>query len=186
MRTITTTIYSFDELSEQAKQKAIENIRECYYVDNDFAQWVIDDCSLLEPKELQNEDSILIENNRKVYFDLDRNKHLDISQAMEIKNSTKFLKWLGLNDNLIDKVDYTIHADEIEFSNQSDDEFTEGDMIVLDLAEEKFKNHCNYILERIEMGIEYRYSDEGITEDIYNNDWEFTEDGKTLIFRNHE
>ena len=176
MRTITITVYQFDELNDEAKQKAIENIRESYYKDNDFAEWTIDDCYLLEPQELQNEESILIKNNRKVFFDLDRNKHIDISQAMEIQDDTKFLKWLGLDDDLISKVSYVIRPDSIEFNVDESVEM-EVDYKILDVAEEKFKNHCNYILDRIEMGIEYRFSREGITEDIYSNDWEFTEDG---------
>lgn len=36
MRTITTTVYLFDELNDSAKQKAIENIREQYYRYNDY------------------------------------------------------------------------------------------------------------------------------------------------------
>ena len=56
MRTEEITIYEFHELSEKAKQKAIENVRESYYVYNEFSEWVIDDCCLLEPphKELEN------------------------------------------------------------------------------------------------------------------------------------
>jgi hypothetical protein len=184
MRTIKTTVYSFDELNDSAKEKAIENIREDYYRDNDFAEWVIDDCCLLEPEELKNEDSILIENNRKVYFDLGRNKHIDISQAMEIKDDERFLEWLGIKkDDFLDEnrysiIEYRINSDSIEFDTTDwNVEFTKEQEDILNDAKIKFKNHCNYILDRIEMGIEYRYSDEGITEDIYSNDWEFTEDG---------
>lgn len=37
MRTIRTKVYKFDELSEQAKQVAIEEMRNEYYQDNGFA-----------------------------------------------------------------------------------------------------------------------------------------------------
>lgn len=67
MRTIRTKIYKFNELSNDAKQVAIENYRN---QDNDFETWAIDDCSLLEPieKELRDlfgkdYDFPLIENN---------------------------------------------------------------------------------------------------------------------------
>lgn len=185
MRTITTTVYSFDELSEIAQQKAIENIREDYYKSNNFAEYSIDDCYLLEPRHeelsiFSEYKDILIKNNRKIYFDLDRNRHIDISQAMEIQNSTLFLKWLGLDQRLIDKVDYTILKDSIEFLNQSDNEFTVIQDAKLRAAEYKFKNHCNYILERIEMGIDYCFSDEGIEQDIIANEWEFTENGERI------
>ena len=51
MRTIRTKVYKFDELSEQAKQVAIEEVRNEYYEYNDFANWTVDDCALFEPKE---------------------------------------------------------------------------------------------------------------------------------------
>lgn len=185
MRTITTTVYSFDELNDSAKGKAIKNIREIYYQSNNFAEYSIDDCYLLEPRQEEMNifpeyKDLLIKNNRKIYFDLDRNRHIDISQAMEIQSSTLFLKWLGLDQRLIDKVDYTILKDSIEFMNQSDDEFTDDEFTILEAAELKFKNHCNYILERIEMGIDYCFSDEGIEQYIIANDWEFTENGERI------
>lgn len=180
MRTITTTVYSFDELNDSAKEKAIDNIRKSYYRYNDFSEYVLDDCYLLEPLELRANKEILIENNRKVYFSLDRNRYIDISNAMEIQNSTLFLKWLGIDDDLIDKVDYTILKDEIEFSNQSDDEFTDEEITILYAAEIKFKLHCQDILNCIEKSIDYCFSDESITEDIYANELEFTDKGERI------
>jgi hypothetical protein len=187
MRIIETKVFTFDELNEDAKQKAIENMRNSYYEHNDFCSWAIDDCALLEPieKELielfgSNYDFPLIKNNRKVYFSLDRDRHIDISKAMEIQNSTQFLQWLGLDEELIEKVDYTIFEDEIEFLNQSDDEFTDEELEKLKQAEEKFHNHCLDILNRLEQNYEYRFTDEAIIEDIECNAYEFTEEGKLI------
>ena len=185
MRTIETTVYSFDELNDSAKEKAIENIRESYYRYNDFSEYVLDDCYLLEPRREElnifpEYKDILIKNNRKIYYSLDRNKYIDISGAMEIQDSRLFLKWLGLDDDLIDKVDYTILKDEIEFSNQSDDEFTDDEITILEDAEIKFNLHCQDILNSIEESIDYCFSDESIIEDIYANELEFTEDGNRI------
>ena len=180
MRTIETTVYSFDELNDSAKEKAIENIRESYYRYNDFSEYVLDDCYLLEPLELRANKEILIENNRKIYYSLNRDRHIDISKAMEIQDSRLFLKWLGIDDDLIDKVDYTILKDEIEFSNQSDDEFTDDEITILEDAEIKFNLHCQDILNSIEESIDYCFSDESIIEDIYANELEFTEDGNRI------
>lgn len=184
MKTIEIKLYKFSELSEEAKQNAIEDTRNSYYEDNDFANWAIDDCALLEPteKELQKlfgekYDFPLIKNNRKIYFDTDRNRHIDISNAMEIQNSTQFLQWLGLNKRLIDKCDYTILEDSIEFSNQSHLEFTAIEEEKLSVAVDKFEEHCQDVLRRIENDIDYRFSDECIKEDIEANDYDFTEDG---------
>lgn len=185
MRTIRTKVYKFKELSEEAKQVAIEEIRNSYYEYNDFAQWAIDDCGLLEPphKELvdlfgKDYNFPLIKNNRKIYFSLDRNRYIDISNTMEIQNSTQFFKWLGLNNRLIDKVDYTIGKDTIEFSNQSHLEFTEIEESKLKVAEEKFKQHCEEILKYIETDIDYRFTDEAIIDDINSDTDEFLKNGK--------
>lgn len=185
MRTIELKLYSFDELTEQAKQKAIKQIRNSYYEDNNFAEWAIDDCALLEPPQEEmyklfkdNYNFPLIKNNRQVYFSLDRDKHIDISKAMEIQNSTQFLTWLGLDKDLIDKVDYTIEADTIEFADQSLEDFSDKENLVLTKAVFKFDNHCKEILKRIEQDIDYRYTNEAIIEDIEGNDYEFLETGE--------
>ena len=182
MRTIRTKVYQFDELSEQAKQVAIENYRN---EDHDFAEWAIDNCSLLEPphKELENlfgkeYDFPLIKNNRKVYFDTDRNRHIDISNAMEIQNEKQFLLWLGLNNRLIDKIEFCIYEDGIEFNNISHLDYTEKEIVKIIEAVDKFKDHCEDILKRIEAGIDYRYTDEAIIEDILANEYEFLSNGK--------
>ena len=106
MRTVRTKVYSFEELTEEAKQVAIESIRQDYYSNNDFASWAIDDCALLEPIEKELTDLFgteydfpLIKNNRKVYFSLDRDRYIDISNAMEISSHNQFLLWLGIKES---------------------------------------------------------------------------------------
>lgn len=184
MKTVEIKLYKFDELSKEAQQKAIKKTRESYYCSNDFSLWAIDDCSLLEPPhdELHNlfgndYDFPLIKNNRNVYFSLERNRYIDISNAMEIQDSNQFLKWLGLDKRLIDKIDYSIGSDTISFHNQSNNDFTNNQEEKLKLAVEKFENHCEDILNRLEQDIEYRYSDECIIEDLLDNNYYFRENG---------
>ena len=184
MKTIEIKLYKFEELSKEAKQNAIEDTRNSYYENNDFSEWAIDDCALLEPKEKELQKLFgkeynfpLIKNNRKIYFDTDRNRHLDISRAMEITNSNQFLNWLGLNKRLIDKCDYFILEDTIEFSNQSHLAFTAIEEEKLSNAVDKFKNHCGGILKQIEESIDFRFTDECITDDLEANDYDFTEKG---------
>ena len=186
MRTEVIKIYEFNELNEQAKQKAIENVRESYYVYNDFSTWAIDNCYLLEPphKELvdlfgDKYEDIIIKNSRKLYFSLDRNRYIDISNAMEITDDLAFYQWLGIPLDFAGKLYYTIHSDSIEFYNFDDEEdFTEDETTILEIAEEKFKNHCQDILNFIENDIDYRFTDEAIIEDIQANNIEFTEEGE--------
>lgn len=182
MKTIRINIYSFNELSETAKQKAIETVRESYYEYNDFLDWAIDDCALLEPphKELTtlfggNYNFPLLKNNRKIYFSLDRNRYIDISNAMEVTNRVQFLTWLGLGSELIDKVEYNIEPDSIDIYSYED--LSDSEIEAVENATEKFKEHCQTVLNRIETAYEYRFTDEAIIDDIEANEMEFLIDG---------
>ena len=192
MRTIRTKVYSFEELNKDAQQVAIEEVRNEYYENNDFANWAIDDCSLFEPIQEELEDLFgteydfpLIKNNRKVYFSLDRDRYIDISNAMEISSHNQFLLWLGINESdFLDEegfsiLDYKIGKDTIEFDTTDwRIEFTKEQETVLEIAKEKFEEHCEDILKGIERDIDYRFTDEAITEDILANDYEFLSNGK--------
>lgn len=182
MKTISINIYSFNELSQESKQKAIENVRNSYYEYNDFIEWAIDDCTLLEPpyKDLKtlfgdNYNFPLLKNNRKVYCSLDRNRYIDISNAMEVTNDFQFLTWLGLNSELIDKVGYKIGTDSIDIYSYED--LSESEIEVIENAVKKFKDHCQTVLNRIEENYEYRFTDEAIIEDIEANEFDFLIDG---------
>jgi hypothetical protein len=192
MRTIETKVYTFDELSEEAKETAIENIRNNYYEHNDFAEWAIDDCGLFEPLHKELTELLgagykfpLLENTRnELYFDLDRGQSIDISNAMIVTNDDDFFKWLSIehkdfeDEEGLFALNYKIGKDTIEFEldNWSDD-FTDKQEKIIKEAVDKFEEHCMNILERISKDIEYRFTDEAITEDIEANELEFEEDG---------
>ena len=195
MRTIRTKIYSFDELSNDAKVIAIENIRQNYYSDNDFELWAVEDCALFEPIQTEldligfesnNGNEFLIENTRKsIYFGTDRNSFLDCAEAMEETNNELFLKWLGIEGELAEKIESEIYTPNnrnanttIEFSEGYGCEFSKEDLTVLENATKKFNNHIQSVLKRIEADIDYRFTDEAITEDILANDYEFLKSGK--------
>jgi hypothetical protein len=186
MRTIRTKVYKFEELSEQAKEVAIENYRNSSALD-DVGTWAVDDCALFEP--IQTElDSIgfdsskgfLIKNTREsIYFDTDRNSFLDCAKAMVITNDDLFLKWLGVPIECIKDIKYSIFTSNnrngdttIDFDNY----LSEFDNEISD-ATKKFKKHIQDVLNRIEVDIDYRYTDESIIQDIEANDYEFTING---------
>lgn len=188
MRIIETKAYLFTELSEEAKEKAIEKVRESYYNGNDFAEWAIDDCALFEPshKELEGiegYDFPLIKNTRKnIYFDCDRRYwYLDCDKAMVITNIDFFLKWLGIDRNLkgLEDIRFDIYTPSGRYSSTTIEfeDFSEDFNHIIDDAIDKFNNHIESVLERIEKDIEYRYSDESIIEDINCNEYEFNEEG---------
>lgn len=177
MRIIETKAYEFNELSEEAKEKAIENSREIM-CDWDISQLIIDNCYLLNPKGISD---IIIDNTRKIYYSLDRDRHIDISNGMEVKDDTAFLRWLKIPFDIHDKVYYTIGKDTIEFEENEDGyTFTDNELEILDNAKEIFEDHCDWILECIEGAFEYYYSDEYIIEDIICNEYVFTEEGNII------
>jgi hypothetical protein len=191
MRTITTPdfqVMTFEELTPEAKEKAIEQVRNSYYEHNDFCEWAIDDCYLLNPpyKEVEKLDStlkdgILIKNNRVIYFSLDRDRCIDISNAMEVVSDDVFLEWLGVTERMIrdELVCFTIGKDTIEFEeNHFDKDFTDRDLRILERAKDKFKDHCADILNSLEKEYDYRFTDEAIIEDIEANGFEFHADGR--------
>ena len=187
MKTINITLYKFEELSKEAQQKAIENEKENTF---DFClDYVIDDCYLLEPpheeikklyKKLKIQPKeILIKNNRKVYFDIYR-KIIDISEAMEIQDNYFFLRWLGLNDRLINKITFEIGKDtiNIDLDIYQDCSLTKIEETKIDSAIEKFENHCRNILNNIEESYNYYYSDEHLSERLIDLDYDFKESGE--------
>lgn len=188
MKTISINVYSFNELTEEAKQNAIESVRNSYYEYNDFGRWAVDDCALFEPPqkelvELLGDSYVfpLIENTRdSIYFDTEaRYSHLDCAKAMVITNREHFLLWLGIPISAQKEIEYRIatpngryNSTEIEF------DYPEELEAVINAAEEKFKEHISTVLENIGQDIDYRFTDEAIIEDIEANELEFLEDGQ--------
>ena len=195
MKTIEVNIYTFYELSDKAKQVAIDEHREAMYHDNNFSHYAIDDCYLFEPRHSEiidlcpayaDYDKPMLGNTRKVYYDLDGNRHLDCSDALVINNEKMFLEWLEIPEGMHEKVYFKIRATQsrypdtiIEFEeNQCDYIFSDEERKILDYAEVKFSNHMDDVLNRISEAYEYYFSDEYIAENLEINQYEFTEDGK--------
>jgi len=193
MRIVRTKVYKFEELSQEAKQVAIENYRNSGALD-DVCYWAVDDCALFEPTQKELDEigfkgtDFIISNNRKnIYFSTDRNWFLDCAEAMEVKHCDYFYKWLGITDEfLLQKISFEIYTPSyrnadttIEFNCDIDfDDFTTEEEKVLENAKMKFDNHINSVLKRIEADIDYRFTDEAITEDILANEYEFLSNGK--------
>jgi hypothetical protein len=191
MKKVTIQVFTFDELSEDAKQTAINQKRGEYEEYNDFPLWAIDDCALLEPKEADLEATIgedykfpLLKNTRKnLFFSCDRDRFIDISNAMEVTNENHFLLWLEIPENLHGEIYFTVGKDTIIFEeNDCNHEFTENEILILENGKQKFEQHCEDILKNIESGIDYRFTDEAITEDILANEYEFTKEGNNFNY----
>lgn len=199
MKTIQVKIYYFNELTTAAQQVAIEQFRDIKYEDSSVYEWVIDDCYLFEPKNAVMErlfgeeytklNKPVMANTRKVYFDTDRNRHLDADEGIQITNEKMFLIWLGIPEEMHEKVYFTIKNNWarnpdtiIKFEeNDSDYHFTEEENKILENAAEIFSNHMEEVLNRIEESIEYQFTDEYIAEEIEMNEYEYTADGKRYL-----
>ncbi len=200
MKKIEVQIYYFNELSPAAKQVAIDQFRNRKLEDYSVVEWAIDDCSLFEPnykemeglfgKEYTKLTKPVIANTRKnIYFDTDRNRHLDVHQAIEITNEKMFLIWLGVPEEMHEKVYFKIKNNWarnpdtiIKFEeNDCDYHFTDEEILILKNAAQKFSNHMEEVLNRIEQSIEWQFSNECIAEDIEINEYEYTADGKRYL-----
>lgn len=202
MRTL--TIYKFNELSDEAKAKAIEAVREDLKEDghDQFAfSWAIDDCALFEPAhaemvKLLGEDyydqNLTPDGKYGQFVFKNLRKGIEweewwvlalIASALEITNDRMFKLWLGIPERLHKYVEYTI-TDQgtstiLELSHEllSDDPVALALKSIFDSAIQKFATHMITISERIRQGMEDYYSDEEMEEKISEGDWEFDETG---------
>jgi hypothetical protein len=200
MKTIEVQIYYFNELSEAAQQIAIDQFRDRKYQDSSVAELTIDDCYLFEPKNAEMETLFgeeytkltqpVIANTRKnIYFDTERNRHLDADEGIEITNEKMFLIWLGIPEEMHEKIYFTIKNNWTRYpdtiikfeENDCDYQFTDQENVILENAAQKFSDHMDEVLDRIEKSIDWQFSDECIAEDIEINQYEYTADGKRYL-----
>lgn len=198
MRTIRTKIYKFEELSNKAKEVAINEIRNNYHDHNDFAYWAIDDCSLFEPFQSELDlirfkgiDFIISNNRKNIYFNTDYgSRYLDCAEALKVEHFNYFYKWLGITDEfLLQKISFEIYTPSSRNSNTTIEficdeyykRFTDEEEKVIENAKIKFDKHIQNVLKRIEADIDYRFTDDAIIGDIEANEYEFLANGKIYI-----
>ena len=100
-----------------------------------------------------------------------------------------FLTWLEIPADLQDKLFYNIKNTYgrypntiIEFEEgETDYQFTDQELAILENAAEKFSDHMDSVLDRIEESIDYQFSDEYIADEIQANEYEYTADGKRYL-----
>jgi hypothetical protein len=200
MRTITKTLYEFDELSEEAKDKARsdkeEEMRE--NEQHDAFQWAIDDCSLFEPPHtemaaLLGEDyydrnkhgeygQFVFKNTRKGISYSAGNDMVAIADALEITNDQMFKTWLGVPEIFHSHVTYNIenfgkHQTSIEFEHDYMGDDPRASLLaeILDKAQDKFNNHLWSIGDRVSKGIECYFESDNVESRL--EDCEFDEEG---------
>jgi len=203
MRTI--AIYTYDELSPEAKKKAIEEVRE--EMENnerhESYDWAIDDCSLLEPPHDEMEKccgnnyyeenrtpdgkygQFVFKNTRKgIQFDEDDGT-LNIEDALEITNERMFKLWLGIPEMFHHTVGYEIYtppypgSTTIELFHEELNGEVIGDVLtgIIESAKDKFDSHISDIHSKILRGMEDYFDNENVEYRIEDANYEFQEDG---------
>ena len=200
MRTL--TIYTFEELSDEAKAKAIKSVRTKLKEDGHDTQaydWAVDDCALFEPAhkemaELLGEDyyeqnksgqygQFVFKNNRKGIRWNFWSERAQIASALEITNDRMFKTWLGIPEKLHRHIDYLIDDDgykttiDLVHSLLSDNPLTPVLEDLFKKAQTRFGAHMETINNRIALGMKDYYADDEMEHKIEEGDWEFIEDG---------
>lgn len=192
MRTKQIKIYKFEELSKEAKEKAIENQRNNEgYLDYQWFDYLHE--GFIEELNTMGVDCEGFE------WDLYRSRdfkaeELNVTDNQKLLKSAGLTKWLIINELRADKTEiYDIGLDEygkadVEFEQKedydyeqwSDEEYSdrekEAEEIedkITEFIKEKFKKFW----ERLNKDYSYLLSDEGIKNDLEANDYEFNEDG---------
>lgn len=173
MRTITHTIYRFDELSDEGKEAAIDNLRDIN-VDYDWWEFVYEDAANI--------------GLRITSFDLDRNRHAE-GEFMVLGGGEQVAGLILSEHGKSDKGTYATATDYLydlkklqeKYPNHEDEEHDDYHEFFEEagLLEEQF---LKLLLEdysiMLQEEYEYKLSDEAVIETIKANEYEFYKNGK--------
>ena len=171
MRTETTTrtIYKFDELSDSAKDKALDNCR-YYEVDHDWWEYTYEDASEVGIKITS--------------FDIDRASYCngeipDTEQTAHniVDNHGEVCDTYKVAAAYLKERDEAIKAAPKDEDGEFEDEY-ELDQKLDELGEEFKKAILEEYLSILRKEYEYLTSDEAVKEMIEANEYEFTEEGE--------
>lgn len=179
--TVTYTLYKFDELSDEAKEKAVQKF---YDINTQYQWWEFTYEGIREDlKELGLE-------CKDIYFDIDRNSHIELTN-LHFTSVSKFIEngiETGVKKSLIEIADLYISSMNINRHTKNVIEsysHTSSKHQRLNKAIDSLVDRCNdklhSLLEdfRIRLQKEYEYlsSEEAIIDSIKCNEYDFLEDG---------
>jgi hypothetical protein len=162
-REISLTVYKFDELSDDAKQKAIQNL---YDINIDYEWW-----------ESTYEDAALIGCTIDG-FDLDRGSSIDFTCSDAGETAEKIMKEHGPDCETFKlAAQYVKDYDALE-RDEEGDLTSAGEDAKEELDRDFTRALSEEYLSILRREYEYQTSEEAIIETIEANDYDFTEDGK--------
>lgn len=189
-RTIEYIAYDYNELSEEAKQKAIEEL-EGINVDHEW--WDYDGHLDLSAKEMAARHITMPEypssgifSHKHLYFDLDRGQSIEFD-GLTVNDDNVFRKFLRISKQLWDNCDYSFSQPSHSRFNANntklviepiDGDFTEKQQVIVDRAIKIFSDKVFEAWVNLRNNYEYQMSREAIEETIEANEYKFFEDGR--------
>ena len=196
MRTL--NIYSFSELDDEAKKKAIRDVREELKENTPHElvfDWAIDDCELFQPSHksmcetfgdqyMDDLNGDFLMKNLRTGISL-KNGDLNVTQAIRIANQEMFKTWIGFPKIFHRYVECSIIGMDEDPSTLDVEVFLAIDdpregvvRSLIEVAEKNFERHMIWVEGKIINGISEYFSDDNLTETILSSDrYEFLENG---------
>lgn len=172
MKTVEINLFKFDELSEEAKNVAIENFRESC-LDEEWYCFIYEDAKQVGIK-IESFDIYRGEISINLNYSLEDTAYKIIFEHGEYCDTYKAAKsFLDNKSNLVTKYSNGVDLERVSEENYDlyDEEIEE--------FEQDFRNDLeNAYLSILRNEYEYQQSDEYIIEYIQANEYDFTEDGK--------
>lgn len=192
MRTQTINIYSFDELSEEAQEKAIEYFRNCKQQDGDLLMFFSDDVVEQLKEKGWNDVKLRYSLSCCQGDGLCFSGNLDLKWFLENEYSHKLPKY---KVNALCEYIYSVHSkgntgrycyaseNQIEYDEnyQNGEHWERIDKLwqnVLSEIKTSYMTLCRKFEKQGYNEIDYQLSDECIKEDIQANKYKFLENGK--------
>ena len=184
-KTVTYDLYQYNELSDDAKEKALEW---GYDLNVDYDWWEQDGLTGFTAQEIRKHrlvnppDDLLT--YKHLYFDIDRGDYIQFDNARFTDDETA-RKFLGVPKSLWEQVYWRINSipgretnTRLEYEAQDwEKEFTKKQFVILDNAVERFADKMHDCLFSLRNDYECRTSREAIEETIEINEYTFDIDG---------
>ena len=186
-------IYKFNELPEEAKQKAIEKLSD---INTNYDWWQGDGLIDLSQKECNARHissseypSNCLFSWKEIYFDLGGNQYLQLKDLV-VNSDDVFRKFLRIPKKLWQNCQYSFENNRYSYGGEYNTaiifnaefengrEFTAKEQAIIDRAIEIFSDKIHEGWKMLKDQYEYLTSEKGIIETIEANDYDFLEDGR--------